>query len=92
MAYDTTQLVLVTESPIVGAGQQWRYSSVDAKATVSGGGYISDGGAKGLKVGDQVIHYDTNLAVLNSFLVIAVIAVSIGVLGAANLSVGVQIS
>lgn len=59
MAYSTsTPPVLVAEG-IGGKGSQWFYSSTDAIATVNTSGYITNGDALGMKVGDTVIVVDT---------------------------------
>lgn len=50
----------------------WTYSSTDATATVDGSGYITNGGALGMKVGDLVIVNDTTNKIMTSHYVITV--------------------
>ena len=68
MAYSKENLTLTAEG-IGGRGSLWHYTSADAIATVNTSGYISNGDAMGMKVGDLVIVTDTatpttNLAVV----------------------------
>ena len=59
MAYATTDLLaLVTKAPLSRAGRLWYHESADALAAVNTSGFITDGGSKGLKVGDFVQHLD----------------------------------
>lgn len=53
MAYDP-KLLRVIAAPGMDAGATWIYGPGDAHATVEGAGYFSDGGSKGMKVGDLV--------------------------------------
>lgn len=50
----------------------WTYSSTDATATVDGSGYITNGGALGMKVGDLVIVNDTTNKIMTSHYVVTV--------------------
>ena len=60
MAYATTdRLELITSAPLAQPGRTWYHQSADALAAVNTSGFITDGGAKGLKVGDFVQHLDT---------------------------------
>lgn len=54
MAYDPTKLRMIA-APGMDAGATWIYGPGDAHATVEGAGYFSDGGSKGMKVGDLVL-------------------------------------
>jgi len=72
MAYTSSTLNLVTESPLTGAGQTWHYTTADAAATVDTSGYITDGGSRGMKVGDIVLVRDTATPLVTSHLVISV--------------------
>lgn len=87
MAYDSTALVLVTEAPMTGKGQVWRYDSADASTVVDTTGYITDGGNRGMKVGDLVFAYNTAATSLTSHLVLTVNATT----GAVDLSDGTVI-
>ena len=89
MAYDNTAINLVTESPLIGAGQQWVYNPTteDTHATVAAAGYIADGVARGVKVNDQLVAR-TSDAGLVSFEVTAINANGTAV----NLSAGTAIS
>lgn len=89
MAYDNTAINLVTESPLQGAGQTWRYqpAAPDAQATVAAADYISDGVARRIVVGDQVIAMTSDNGLV-SYEVTALNANGLGV----NLSAGVKIN
>lgn len=58
MAYSTSTPPVLAAQPIAGA-RTWTYSSADAIATVNTTGYITNGDALGMKVGDLVIVTDT---------------------------------
>jgi hypothetical protein len=61
MAYDTAVAVPVLMVPSIG-GQPaiWSYQSGDARTTVEGASYFSDGVSRGMKVGDIVfVQYTT---------------------------------
>lgn len=89
MAYDNTAINLVTESPLQGPGQGWRYNPAapDTTATVATADYISDGVARGLKVTDQVVATTSDNGLV-SYEVLAINANGTGV----NLSAGVKIN
>lgn len=53
--YDNTKLNCLVASRGAGGPQLWVYTSVDARATVEGSGYFSDGVERGLKLGDIVV-------------------------------------
>jgi hypothetical protein len=72
MAYTPANLCLVTESPMTGAGQQWTHNSADAGATVQVTGFITDGGNRGMKVGDILLHRNTASNIVSSHVVITV--------------------
>lgn len=44
----------------------WKHSNADAVATVQVSGYITNAGLLGMKVGDLVEHYDTNLGITST--------------------------
>jgi hypothetical protein len=52
MAYSTTNPPHLIAGRIAGGYGLWTYQSVDAMATVAASGYITNGSALGLKVGD----------------------------------------
>jgi hypothetical protein len=66
MAYDSDELVLVSPAPLTGSGQTWKHRSTDAGAQVQVTGYITDGGARGMKVGDILLHTDTDTGLTTS--------------------------
>lgn len=79
-------------APIAGlkttAGPQiWLYTSADTNATVDTSGYFSDGGKRGMKVGDVVIVTYTVTPIVKSHYVISVNATT----GAVDLSDGVTL-
>lgn len=61
MAYSTSSPpVLITQGGTDGTvPATWQYSSADAIATVNTTGYITNGGALGMKVNDYVRVHDT---------------------------------
>lgn len=88
MAYSTANPPnLVTEAPLAGAGQQWRYDSADAIATVIGAGYFSDGAVRGMLVGDIVEVNDTVNALVSSARVAAINGNAVN-LGAGAVTIG----
>jgi len=73
MAYATTNPPqLVTKGIGYGAPQKWTYTSTDAMATVDGSGYITNGGALGMRVGDIVEVNDTTNGITSTHRVITV--------------------
>jgi hypothetical protein len=59
---DTLSLLV---GPIGGTGLQiWTMRSTDNAATVDASGYITDGGKRGMRVGDWVLQVDTDDAAL----------------------------
>jgi hypothetical protein len=74
MAYTPANLVLTTEAPLTGAGQIWQHSSADTGATAQAANFISDGGSRGVKVGDIVHHTNTGTLITSSHRVISVSA------------------
>lgn len=56
MAYDTTQLRLITGGLTSNGPQIWAYDDTVAAATVIATGYISDGDKKKMRVGDVVLY------------------------------------
>lgn len=87
MAYSTSNPpVRANEAPLTGAGQLWISASPDAQAVVNTSGFITNGGALGMKVGDIVQHRDTSTGIVTNHLV-----VSISPTGAVDLSDGIVI-
>lgn len=84
MAYTSSTLSLVSEGPLTGAGQTWYYSTTDASATVDASGYITDGGNRGMKVGDIVIVNDTATPLTTSHRVITVSSTAPGAVDLSN--------
>lgn len=56
----------------------WGYKSADAAATVRVSGYITNGGALGMKVGDLVFVWDTATPLVTTHQVISVSTTSPG--------------
>lgn len=91
MAYDGANLSLVSEAPLTGAGKTWRYTEAATAATIDAADYFSDGGNRGMAVGDMLYHYDTTSAAAVIVTGHVVNTVSATAPGAANVSVGVVI-
>lgn len=73
MAYATTNPPALMQAPIGNnLPAMWIYSSADAMATVDGSGYITDGGSRGMKVGDIVIVNDTTNTITSMHRVVTV--------------------
>lgn len=73
MAYASSTLHCFAQAP--GAGfRMWYHTSADATATVDGSGFITDGGSRGMKVGDLVFHKDstTNATAMTTHKVVTV--------------------
>jgi hypothetical protein len=58
MAYSTSTPPILINQPIAGP-RQWYHTSADATAAVDASGFITNGGALGMKVNDIVIHKDS---------------------------------
>lgn len=91
MAYVTTNPPKLLLGAFNGAGPSiWSYSSTDNAAAVDASGYITNGGALGMKVGDVVISIDTDdtnsLASMHT-----VVTVSSTYPGAVDLSNGITV-
>lgn len=54
MAYATSNPPALLQDRIMGGGAVWSYISADARATVVGAGYFSNGRSLGMKIGDVV--------------------------------------
>jgi hypothetical protein len=89
MAYATSNPpTLMTQNIGNVAPAIWTYTSADAAATIDASGYITNGGALGMKVGDLVIARDTATPLTTSHYVVTVSATYPG---AVDLSNGVTI-
>lgn len=89
--YDNTTLKMILEAGIGGVGPAiWHHTSTDDAATVDASGFITDGGSRGMKVGDIVLHTDSDASppLTSSH---TVVTVSSTYPGAVDLSNGVTI-
>jgi hypothetical protein len=67
MSYSTSSPPTLVVSTIGNQGQAlWFLQGADPVATVQVTGYISNGGDLGMKVGDLVTYYDTNLGITST--------------------------
>jgi len=91
MAYDGANLSLISEAPFTGAGKTWAYTEAAATTVIDGADYFTDGGNRGMKVGDILYHYDTTTAAAVVVTAHVVNTVSTTAPYAANVSVGVVV-
>jgi hypothetical protein len=85
MAYETSNPPALIAQGIGGAGPKvYAYNDDDAAADVDADGYITNGSALGLAVGDLVFHEDLSAGLTNSYRVEAVTAGSSANLGDAS--------
>lgn len=91
MAYATSDmLICLTNAALGGSGPRlWYHESADALAAANTTGFITDGGNKGLRVGDLVWHRDTQAD--GDISMHRVISVSATAPGAVDLSDGTAI-
>ena len=90
--YDSSKLRLILPAGIGGQGPAiWSHESTDAGATVQVTGYITDGGSRGMKVGDIVLHTDNDATppLVTSH---GVVTVSSTYPGAVDLGAGVSLT
>ena len=59
MAYNSANPPTLIAGPLTGRGQLWFHTSADATAAADASGFITNGGALGMRVGDYVIHKDS---------------------------------
>lgn len=60
MAYSTTNPpMLVTEAPLTGAGQMWRYASTHTGAEADAAGFFTNAKDLGMRAGDLLINVTT---------------------------------
>jgi len=70
MAYSTSSPPILIMQGIGNQGMAiWQYNSADPTATVDGSGYITNGGDLGMKVGDLVLHRETDTDLVYSHVV-----------------------
>ena len=92
MAYSTSNPpTLVRGGTLKGDNQEWVYRSVDAATVVRVAGYITNGGALGMRVGDTVKVVDTDASPV-AVQLMNVVSVSTTAPGAVDLSDGVAIT
>lgn len=81
MAYVSQNLRLVTPAFAAQGPSIWTYNqTTDNNATVNANGYFTDGGIKGVKVGDYIISVNTNTPDVRGMLVTAVATTGNGAL------------
>lgn len=90
MAYIPGNLNLLVATGIAEGPQVWTHRSVDAASVVDTSGFITDGGNRGMLVGDIVWHQDTDNTNLTSSHI--VVSVSATAPGAVDLADGVSIT
>lgn len=88
MAYSTSSPPNLVAGPLTGPGRLWVYTSADATATIDASGYITNGGALGMEVGDILMAYDTATPLTTMH---NVISVSTTAPGAVDLSNGTTV-
>lgn len=85
MAYSTS---LPPSCLVQGIGNQgpavWYHQSVDAAAVVQVTGFITNGGDLGMKVGDIVIHRESDTNIVSTFVVATVSATAPGAVDLTN--------
>lgn len=74
MAYTAATLSLVSPAPLTGGAQKWVHQSADTGAQAQVSGFISDGGNRGMKVGDTVEHTNTGTNIVTLHRVMTVSA------------------
>jgi hypothetical protein len=84
MAYDSSKLALVSPAPLTGAFQKWVHQSADTGAQAQVAGFITDGGNRGMKVGDTVEHTNTSTNIVSLHRVMTVSAVAPGAVDLSN--------
>jgi len=72
MAYTPENLVLTSVAPLTGQGQRWQHSSADAGSVVQVSGFITDGGSRGMRVGDVLEHRNTATGIVSAHVVATV--------------------
>ena len=72
MAYDSSTLSLVSVAPLTGGMQQWVHTSADTGAQVQVSGFITDGGNRGMRVGDLLVHTNSSTKIVSNHRVMTV--------------------
>ena len=72
MAYTPSSMNLVNDFPLAAAGRIWHHASTDAGAAVQLDGFVTDAKDRGMRVGDIVLHHETDSNIVSSFLVAAI--------------------
>jgi hypothetical protein len=72
--YDSSTLAMVSYAPLATHGRTWIHESADAGAAVDTTGFITDGGSRGMLVGDLVQHTDTGTKIVTTHRVMTVSA------------------
>lgn len=81
MAYSTSnppKLLMPSFTNVSGESSVWTYSTTDAATTVDTSGYITNGGALGMKAGDIVLVTVTGTGAITSHRVVSVSATAPG--------------
>lgn len=72
MAYSTSDPLILLTPAALGVGLRvWFHKSADAGTAADADGFITDAIARGLKVGDVVLHEDTGTNIITSHRVFA---------------------
>lgn len=88
MPYSTSNPPRLETQSIAGS-RQWIYESTDDAATVRASGYITNGGALGMKAGDRVFVIDTDASPNDGYLM-SVVSVNAST-GAVDLTDGTEL-
>lgn len=72
MAYDSSTLNMVSFGPIAVGSRNWTHTSADTGAQAQVSGFITDGGDRGMKVGDVLQHTNTSTKIISRHRVMTV--------------------
>lgn len=78
MSYDSSTLSMVSYGPIAVGSRNWIHTSANTGAEVQITGYITDGGNRGMKVGDILQHTNTATKIVSRHRVMTVSATAPG--------------
>lgn len=78
MTYDSSKLSCVSIAPLAVGSRQWVHESADTGAQVQVSGFITDGGDRGMKVGDILQHTNTSTKIVSRHRVMTVSSTSPG--------------
>lgn len=84
MAYTPATVSLVSPAPLTGGYQKWVHQSADTGAQAQVSGFITDGGNRGMKVGDTVEHTNTSTNIVSLHRVMTVSATAPGAVDLSN--------